>query len=230
MGQHSAPLVAASLLSADFSALGQEAKALQKSGADWLHWDIMDGHFVPAITFGPLVQAKIRPLSQLPFDTHLMVSQPERHIEAFAKAGSSHITFHAEAAEDPLPIIQKIKSFGLKAGLSIKPKTPLSRLDPYLKHLDIVLIMTVEPGLGGQAFLPQAGEKAARLKMRLAEAKNPPLVCVDGGVSPQTAPLAGAADTLIAGSFIFQSGDYKKAIQDLKAARAAKKLPKGGGA
>ena len=212
------PVIAPSLLSANLSDLKKEARSLEQSGAGWIHWDIMDGRFVPRKIFGPDVQEKIRPFSGLPFDTHLMVSRPERYIEAFAAAGSNYLTFHLEAVKDPLPVIQKIKRFGLKAGLAVKPKTPLSRLRPFLLHLDLVLIMTVEPGRGGQSFLKEAAVKAAALKARLRTLKNPPLISVDGGIRPETAPYVKTADVLVAGSFILQSGNYKKAILSLKKA------------
>ena len=162
------PHVAPSLLAADFSRLGEEIRAAEKAGADAFHWDIMDGRFVPALSFGPALVQKLRPLTKLPFDIHLMVSRPENFIDDFASAGADRLTFHIEAEGDPSALIQKIKSRGMKAGLSLKPSTPLKTLTPFWDQLDLILVMTVEPGRGGQAFMESQAEKVKELARRRA--------------------------------------------------------------
>ena len=209
-------LVAPSLLSADFSRLGQEIETVEKAGADWIHLDIMDSHFVPNLTFGAPVVKKLRPLSVLPFDVHLMVSHPERHIEHFARAGADYLTFHIESQCDPLAAITAIKKQGMKAGVSLKPATPLDSLKPLLSEVDLVLIMTVEPGQGGQDFLKSQAQKVTDLKNHIAAFNNPPLIEVDGGITPKTQQLVKEADVLVSGTYIFKSGNYAKAIASLK--------------
>lgn len=208
-------LIAPSLLSSDFSKLGDELKALEKAGADWIHFDIMDSHFVPDLTFGPAVLKSVRDLSPLLFDVHLMVSKPENLIEPFAKAGADLISFHLEASQNPLDLISEIKSQGVKAGLSIKPKTPIEAVFPFLESLDLVLIMTVEPGKGGQSFLTEQAKKVPALKKRISTLKQAPLVEVDGGINPETAQQVAEADVLVSGSYIFK-GDYRERILKLK--------------
>ena len=213
------PLIFPSLLSADFSRLGQELKALEKAGADGFHWDIMDSHFVPALTFGPCVVKALRPLSALPFDAHLMVSRPEALAEPFAQAGADGVTFHLEALPQPKKLLKKIKSLGAKAGLSINPNTPAERLFPFMEGLDRILLMTVEPGRAGQKFLKASAQKLKALKEKAKALKNPPLIAVDGGLNPQTAAMAQEADILISAGFIF-SGDYTERIAALRRAGA----------
>ena len=208
-------LIAPSLLSSDFSKLGEEVKALEQAGADWIHWDIMDSHFVPDLTFGPSVVKSVRHLSRLPFDVHLMVEKPESLVPAFAEAGADVITFHLEASKEPLNLIKEIKKLGLKAGLSIKPNTNLESLFPFLKSLDLVLIMTVEPGKGGQTFLKNQVEKVHLLKEKIKSLNSPSLIEVDGGINPETAKQVPSADILVSGSYVFK-GDYRQRIQKLK--------------
>ena len=209
-------LIAPSLLSSDFSQLGEEVKAVEKAGADWIHWDIMDSHFVPNLTFGPPVLKALRALSALPFDVHLMTEKPENLLLPFAEAGANSITFHLEACQNPLDLIRKIKSFNLKAGLSVKPDTSINKVFPFLENLDLILIMTVEPGKGGQSFLKEQAEKVKILKDKINSFKKPPLIEVDGGITSETAKLVPQADVLVSGSYIFKSKDYSQSILNLK--------------
>ena len=210
------PLVAPSLLSSDFSKLKQELKALQKAGADWIHFDIMDSQFVPQLTFGPLVLKSLRPLSSLPFDAHLMVSQPEKFIKPLAEAGANYITFHLEAQPKPQKLLQAIRKLNIKAGLSIKPKTPVTALFPFLQNLDLILIMTVEPGKSGQAFLKEPAKKIEILRQKLSTFKKAPLIEVDGGLNPKTTPYVKGADVLVSGNYILKSKNYSQSIARLK--------------
>lgn len=212
-------LVAPSILSADFSKLGAEVQKLTCSGADWLHIDVMDGHFVPNLTIGPCVIKNIRHCSHLPFDVHLMMTNPEKYISTFAKSGADIITAHIEIESSIENVISLIKKEGKKVGLSIKPKTNISRLIPFIPAIDLILIMSVEPGFGGQSFIPASLEKIAMAKELTGQKKI--LISVDGGINSVTAPacrLAGA-DVLVAGNYIFKHSSYLKAIRSLKEAK-----------
>lgn len=210
--------IAPSILSADFSKLGEEIKDVERGGADLIHVDVMDGHFVPNITIGPLIVDSIRPITKLPLDCHLMIENPDQYIEAFAKAGADYITVHAEACRHLHRTIHLIKSFGVKAGVVLNPATPVEWIEPILPDVDMVLLMTVNPGFGGQKFISSVLPKIKRVK-ELADEKGLHLeIEVDGGVNEETAALctAAGATVLVAGSAVFNQQDRKTAITKLK--------------
>ena len=210
-------IISPSILASDFSALGDECSAVFKAGAKWIHIDVMDGHFVPNITLGPDIVKSIRNKTDAFFDVHLMIDDPLFYAERFALAGADLITFHLEAPVDTKETIKKIKSLGKKVGISIKPKTPASEIEPFIDDIDLVLVMTVEPGFGGQAFMADMIPKITEIKA-MADKNNKDLYLeVDGGISPKTAPLVkeAGANVLVAGSSVFNSENYETAISDL---------------
>ena len=213
--------IAPSILSADFSKLGEEIKDVERGGADWIHIDVMDGHFVPNITIGPLIVEAVRPITKLTLDVHLMIENPDQYIEAFAKAGADYITVHAEACTHLHRTIQLIKSYGVKAGVVLNPATPPSVLDYVLEDLDLVLLMTVNPGFGGQAFIPSVLDKIEKVRNMIDEKGLSVDIEIDGGVNPETARLCveRGATVLVAGSAIYNKEDRKQAIADIRDGR-----------
>ena len=213
--------VAPSILSADFSRLGEEIGAVEAAGADIIHVDVMDGHFVPNITIGPLVVEAARRSTKLPLDVHLMITNPELYIADFAKAGADYITVHVETAFHLDRLIQSIKEHqGVKAAVALNPATPLTSLDYVLSNVDMVLIMSVNPGFGGQAFIPSALEKIAWLRKRIDDLGLKTEIEVDGGVKPSNAAgvIRAGADILVAGSAVFGAKDYASAIRGIRGA------------
>lgn len=209
--------ISPSILSADFSILSDEIKNLEKAGADLIHVDVMDGHFVPNITMGPPIIKAIRKCTKLPFDVHLMISPVEKYIKAFADAGSDIITLHPEATDNLKRAVQTVKSFGKKAGVSLNPKTPISALMDVINDIDLILIMSVNPGFAGQSFMSEVLPKVSELRKMINDKKLKIDIEIDGGINFETAPLAvkAGANILVSGTTIF-SGSLKDNIQKLR--------------
>ena len=212
-------LIAPSILSADFARLGEEVTALERGGADWAHVDVMDGRFVPNMTIGPLVVKALKRVTKLPLDVHLMIVEPERYVEDFAAAGADIITVHAEACDHLHRVLQQIRATGKKAGVSLNPHTSEDVLRYVLELTDLVLVMSVNPGFGGQEFIPAVLPKIARLRKMIDATGKPVHLEVDGGVKPGTARqvIEAGADVLVAGSAVFGAKDYGEAIRALRA-------------
>jgi len=211
-------LIAPSVLSADFGKLSSEIKEVEEAGCDVIHIDVMDGHFVPNLTIGPVVIRWIRKITRLPLDVHLMIDEPLRYLKEFRAAGADWITVHVEACQDVSATLKEIKTLGAKAGLSVRPKTSIETIKRFLPELDLVLVMTVEPGFGGQSFMPEMIEKVRKLRPIFQG-----LISVDGGIGPETINLArqAGADVFVAGSAIFSAKDRRKQIEILRRAMAA---------
>ena len=214
----SRPLIAPSILSADFSRLGEEVQAVTKAGADWIHFDVMDGRFVPNITIGPLVLQSLKGKGFPPMDVHLMIVEPEKYVADFAKAGAEYITVHVEASPHLHRTLQMIRAAGAKPGVVLNPHTPVSSIQHVLGMVDLVLLMSVNPGFGGQAFIPEVLPKCAELAEVRARGNHKFLIEIDGGVNDKTAPdlVKAGADVLVAGSYVFGAKDYATAISSLK--------------
>lgn len=210
--------IAPSLLSADFSNLSQVVRRLEKGGVDALHLDVMDGHFVPNITFGPLIVKAVDSVTDLPLDVHLMIESPQRHIESFVEAGADYLSLHIEAEEVSPQLLAQVRKMGVRPGVALNPETPLSSLDDVLPELDYILIMTVNPGYGGQSLMREVLPKIGELRRRLDEAGLQIEIEVDGGVNLETAPLVvrEGAELLVCGSAILLASDPLKVIRDLK--------------
>ena len=211
-------LIAPSILSADFSKLGEELRAVEVAGADWIHVDVMDGHFVPNITMGPFIVEAVRRVTELPIDVHLMIENPDRYISDFAKAGASLISIQVEACIHLNRTVQMIKEAGIQAGVVLNPSTPVASVRWILPYIDFVLIMSVNPGFGGQHFIPNSLDKIRAMRKLIDELDLPTLIQVDGGVNSKTiqAVASSGANVFVAGSAIFGSEDYSQTIKQLK--------------
>ncbi|WP_066053127.1 ribulose-phosphate 3-epimerase [Robertmurraya korlensis] len=210
--------IAPSILSADFSKLGEDIKDVERGGADYIHVDVMDGHFVPNITIGPLVVEAIRPITKLPLDVHLMIENPDQYIEAFANAGADYITVHVEACKHLHRTVHYIKSFGVKAGVVLNPATPVQTIEHVIDDIDMVLLMTVNPGFGGQKFIEGVLPKIRQVKDLVDKKGLSVEIEVDGGVNEETARkcVEAGATVLVAGSAIYNEKDRKKAIEKIR--------------
>jgi len=208
-------MVAPSILSADFANLEKEIKAIAAAGADWVHVDVMDGRFVPNITIGIPVVKSLKKISPLPLDVHLMIEEPERYVEDFIKAGSDYLTIHVESTKNPAAVLKRIRDLGAKAGITLRPRTALEDILPLLPLCDLVLVMTVEPGFGGQSFMHDQVIKITRLREEITRLKLNCLIEVDGGINADTAKICHQADVYVAGNYVF-SQDYAVAIRTLQ--------------
>ncbi len=216
--------IAPSILSSDFSRLGDEIRAVEKAGADWLHVDVMDGHYVPNLTIGPVVVESIRKVTQLPLDVHLMITDPDKYAPEFIKAGADWVSIHPETCKDPKASLQKIRDLGAKASLAINPDIPLDRVEAYFSEIDMLLLMTVFPGFGGQAFIEDVLPKIEMARKIVTQKKLPILIEADGGIKADNIGLVvqTGAEVIVSGSGIFKTPDYADTIRKMR--KAVQKL------
>ncbi|MPZ18565.1 MAG: ribulose-phosphate 3-epimerase [Luteitalea sp.] len=210
--------IASSILAADFAALGEAVRATEEGGADWIHVDVMDGHFVPNITIGPPVVAALKRVARVPLDVHLMITEPDRYLEAFAEAGANHLIVHVEATPHLHRTVHRIQELGLRAGVALNPSTPIAAIEEMAADLDIVLLMSVNPGFGGQAFIPRSTSKVRAVRGLLERTGSRALVSIDGGIDTSNAALVvdAGVDVLIAGTTIFGTDDAGEATRALR--------------
>jgi ribulose-phosphate 3-epimerase len=216
------PLMAPSILAADHARLGEEIRAVQQAGADWLHVDVMDGHFVPNLTLGPPIIKALRRVTEMPFDVHLMISNPQSCIADYVDAGANLVTVHAEACTHLHRVLMQIREAGVQVGVSINPATPVAAVEHVLHLVDLVLVMSVNPGFGGQSFIPEVLTKVAQLHALRQQLPHPYRISIDGGITPKTigAAARAGADIFVAGSAVFGTADYADAISALRRAAA----------
>jgi ribulose-phosphate 3-epimerase len=215
-------IVAPSLLSCDFSRLKEEVEAVEAAGADWIHLDVMDGHFVPNITFGPGLVEAVRRCTRLPLDVHLMIDNPDRHLESFVEAGADWLTVHQEVCPHLHRTLTRIEDLGAKPGVSLNPSTPFNTVIPVIEIVDLLLIMTVNPGFGGQEFIPMVLPKIKEAETYIKSKDLNTKIEVDGGIGPTSSLLVkeAGAEVLVAGASIFKSGDYRKAIEQIRGSKS----------
>lgn len=208
------PVIAPSMLKCDFGNLAREVERLTAANAKVLHWDVMDGHFVPNLSYGAMLIERVRPLTDMLFDAHLMISEPEKYLDEYLKAGCEAITVHIEAVPQPTPLLRRIREAGRAAGLALNPKTPLSAIKPFLAEIDLLLVMSVQAGFGGQAFIPESIDKLKQARQLISSET---ILSVDGGIGVKTIAgcAAAGADLFVAGSAIFDQSDYKVAVDEL---------------